>query len=254
MTHTFTPLTPHHNLRRPSMIIIHGTEVDDARSRAVFAGQTEHEASCHYYIDDKGEVTQYLDEQARAWHAGQGYWAGFNDVNSLSIGIELLALSNTRKFDGPETLYTAAQMAALVPLLQGIITRHKIAPWHVLGHQDVSFNREFEPTPENMKNVVPAQPVSQQKKYDPGPNFDWAFLAENGIGAWHGLKPAASDPVIAEDVEFILKLAAYGYDVHKDIPGAIRAFQAHFLPWNICGQVTEQSVAALDILLQKKLQ
>ena len=30
-----------------------------------------------------------MEEDKRAWHAGQAYWRGIRDINSASIGIEL---------------------------------------------------------------------------------------------------------------------------------------------------------------------
>lgn len=256
---SFTPLTPHYNDRRATMLIIHGTECSDEKSRDIFAGKAAHEASCHYYIDDKGEVIQYVDETARAWHAGVGYWSGFTDINSMSIGIELLALSQSRRFDGLDTMYTEAQMKSLVELCKGIVTRNRILPHHVLAHQDVSCTREFEPTPENLYSVE--EPVGRQKKYDPGPKFDWKLLADNGVGLWHGLQPVAQDKIVTDEAQlfsFYTGLAVYGYDIRPlphitDYTSVIRAFQTHFLPWNISGQVTEQSIAALNILLAKKL-
>ena len=249
MSEIFPAATSYHGLRRPTMLIIHGTECDDAMSRAILGGQTEHQASAHYYIDDKGNVVQYLDETARAWHAGQGWWSGITDLNSVSVGIELLALSKNRTFTGPDTVYTAAQMTALTALAKQIIGRHQIHPWHVLAHQDVSCTRETEPLPLDQEQI---HPFGQQKKYDPGPHFKWRQLAANGVGIWHDLPPVTNDPLVHNDGDFRLKLAAYGYDTSKEWPSVIRAFQTHFLPWHICGQVTEQSVQILDILLKKK--
>lgn len=261
MNDPFVPQTPHHGPRRPVMVIIHGTEVDDATSRAVFSGKSGHQGSCHYYIDDKGQVTRYLDEAARAWHAGQAFWAGITDINSVSIGIELLAISHSRKFDGPETVYTDAQMQALAALAKDICERHNIPACHVLGHQDVSCTRELEPQPGDTLDDVLKQPVAKQKKYDPGIHFNWKYLAAQGVGLWHDLEPVADDPVITSPeriASFVINMMAYGYDMrhlpgNKDHQSVIRAFQTHFLPWNVCGQITEQTVNALNILLQKKL-
>lgn len=227
-------LTRFYNERRdgatPSFLIVHGTAVDKGEAHKILSGQTVREVSCHYMIDQSGQVTQYLDESVRAWHAGISYWEGITDINSHSIGMELECLSHNEKFDEPEAFYTDAQMQTLITLAQQIIDRHNIPAHRVLAHQDVAPGR----------------------KADPGPHFDWTQLAQNGVGLWHGLQPADNDPVIDDSVAFIQKLDAYGYDTSKELPSVIRAFQTHFLPWNICGQVTEQSVQALDILLEKK--
>lgn len=253
--------TPHFGERHPTMIVLHGTELDDAASRAVFEGKTQVQASCHYYINAKGELLHYVDEGKRAWHAGVSYWAGFTDINSMSIGIELEAISYSRKFDGDETAYTQPQMLSLVALIKDIRARHNIAPWNIVGHQDIACTRPFEPTPAaDLDHMLATQDVSQQRKYDPGKSFDWRFLAENGIGLWHDLTPVANDPEITDSdiIEwFYQSLACYGYDMRQNgaeqgFEHVIRAFQTHFLPWNICGKVTEQSMIAINRLLGLK--
>ena len=230
----FSPKTPHYNERKAaiSMLIIHGTEVDDAATRAILEGKAEREASAHYYIDDKGAVTQYLDESVRAWHAGLSYWEGVTDINSASIGIELLAISNDGSFSGPETFYTDAQIASLVVLAKEICARHNIAPHHVLAHED----------------------IAPKRRLDPGKHFPWEKLAEQGVGLWHELAPVTHDPVLKDDAEIIEVLGQYGYDTRPEMDRAalLKAFQTHFLPWNICGQPTPQAFQAAKILVTKK--
>lgn len=260
MTEFFTATTPHFNARKPFLIVIHGTECGDEQARHILGGHSTHEASAHYYIDDKGEVIQYLDETVRAWHAGKSHWAGLGDVNSLSVGIELLAISRSRKFDGSETFYTEPQIEALVGVCRRIIDTFKIAPHHILGHQDVDSGRPFEPMPGDTLEEILLQPVSQQKKYDPGPFFPWEKLAAHGIGAWHGLTDNGPSPVVTDPARiaaFKTGLTMYGYDTRsaptgREFADVVRAFQTHFLPWQISGEVTEQAIQALVILLQKK--
>lgn len=259
MTEIFEAKNPHYNARKPMMIIVHGTEVDDKTSREILYGQTIREVSSHYYIDDKGEVVQFLDPSVRAWHAGKGHWAGFSDMNSLSVGIELLAISNNGQFNEKDTFYTDVQIEALATLCNELTLAYNITPNHVLGHQDIDSGRFYESPPEegSEKSLV-LKPM--QKRLDPGPLFPWKKLADLGVGAWHGLEEISQDKII-EDVNHIEKfksnLTLYGYDtrpapVGRLFPDVVTAFQTHFLPWNICGQVTEQSVHALDILIQKK--
>lgn len=261
----FPAQTPYFGERRPVMVILHGTEVDDATARAVFTGQTNAHGSCHYYIDAAGEVTQYLDENARAWHAGQSFWAGFTDINSMAIGIELEAISHSRKFDGDETVYTPEQMAKLILLLQDIIARHNIAPWHILGHQDVACTRLFDPEPaSDFDLLLDSQPVAQQRKYDPGIYFNWSLLAENGIGLWHGMTADPHDSAVTDQAVtewFYRDLSAFGYDLRaKELEHqhqyALLAFQTHFTPWLVNGpfkgKVTRQMVDILSRLLAIK--
>ena len=48
------------------------------------------EVSSHYLISETGNVYKLVDEAHRAWHAGVSCWQGETDINSLSIGIELV--------------------------------------------------------------------------------------------------------------------------------------------------------------------
>lgn len=237
MTEIMNPKTHMFNERRPTMLILHGTEVDAQKSRDILSGNTDREASAHYLIEEDGKVIQYLDENLRAWHTGVGYWSGFTDLNSASIGIELVCISKDGSFAGQESKYTNAQMESLVTLCTEILSRHKIEPYHVLAHQDISPGR----------------------RYDPGIHFDWEFLAKNGIGVWHGLEPITDDFVITDEAEikmFHLGLSLFGYAAQplddKPYEEIVRSFQLHYLPWNVCGQVTAQSIEALGILLGKK--
>jgi N-acetylmuramoyl-L-alanine amidase len=259
MTEIFKAKTPHHGPRKPMMIVIHGTEVGDADSRAIFEGKIR-EASSHYYIDDKGEVVQYLDETARAWHAGKSRWSGFSDVNSFSVGIELMALSKNGMFNGDDTFYTDVQVNALAELGKAIMARWNIQACHVLGHQDIDTGRIYDPEPlsDTMAHMT-NEKAFLTKKYDPGAKFPWKTLADLGVGLWHGVEQATDKIVTDENriEDFKTKLTLYGYDTRPSPTGRIfsdvvNAFQTHFLPWNICGQVTEQSVQTLDILLEKK--
>ena len=46
--------------------------------------------SAHYLIDEDGTVHALVPEDKRAWHAGSSHWRGITDVNSASVGIELV--------------------------------------------------------------------------------------------------------------------------------------------------------------------
>jgi len=105
--------------------------------------------SAHFYLDRQGRVTQFVDTDLKAWHAGESALDGMPDVNRFSVGIEL-------EGDG-ETPYTEAQYAALGPLLGEIRRAHpKVTPARVVGHEHVAPGR----------------------KRDPGPLFDWGRVRE----------------------------------------------------------------------------
>lgn len=100
--------------------------------------------SAHFYIRRDGELWQFVDTDARAWHAGESSWRGRGNCNDDSIGIELEGLEGE--------VFEAAQYETLSSLLPALAQRHPIA--HVAGHEHIAPGR----------------------KLDPGPGFDWARL------------------------------------------------------------------------------
>jgi AmpD protein len=109
-----------------------------------FADLAGLQVSAHLLIDRLGVITQFVSFAARAWHAGQSQFAGRDNCNDFSIGIEL---------EGTDTLlYTDAQYESLA-MLARLLVRHYpgIGPQRMVGHSDIAPGR----------------------KSDPGPAFDW---------------------------------------------------------------------------------
>jgi len=152
---------PRQNGQRPTLIVLHFTGMIDAASARSRLCDPAAEVSAHWLIDEDGATEALVAEDRRAWHAGAGSWQGHQDINSRSIGIELV-----NPGDRP---FAAAQMDALCRLLPQIMTRWQIGPAGVIGHSDMAPGR----------------------KYDPGPRFDWARLVRLGLA----VGPAAVDPV-----------------------------------------------------------
>jgi len=182
-----------------NMIVIHYTVADSAIDSLRCLSETGPNArrvSAHYLIDRDGTIYRLVDERNRAWHAGQSCWRGVCDINSASIGIELV--NTGLRADGSQPPFPAAQMKALARLCRDIQSRHDIR--HVVGHSDVAPSR----------------------KQDPGQVFDWRWLAKRGVGVWTDrfARPRRS----AREM-----LAAIGYDVSNEAD-ALVAFQRHWYP------------------------
>lgn len=261
---SFAPRTKHFNERNARLLIIHGTAVIGQEAETILSGNSDHVASVHYYIKQDGSHIQYLDENVRAYHAGLGSWGGMDDLNSLSVGIELECFSSDSSFTNPdESRYTDAQMKKLIVLSQDIISKHQIQPWHILAHQDVSADRRHL-LPTNLK--LGGKYADIYGKMDPGPFFDWAALAEKGIGLWHNQKADASDNIIKDEKtkeRFLNLLFLYGYDARvmskpkgQGPDKIIKAFHTHFMPWlfgtPLFGEVTSQSLKIAEILWAEK--
>ena len=126
----------------PSIIVIHYTAMESCAAARARLCDPAFEVSAHWLISEAGAVEALVPEAARAWHAGAGEWAGINDVNSASIGIEL-ANTGAQPFAEP-------QMAALERVLAGIMARWAIPAHRVIGHSDMAPSRKGE----DRKSVV----------------------------------------------------------------------------------------------------
>ena len=91
MTMTDCP-SPNHDERAlsVSMIVLHYTGMPDAEGAIARLTSPEAKVSAHYLVREDGEILRLVDEERRAWHAGKSYWRGVTDVNSASVGIEIV--------------------------------------------------------------------------------------------------------------------------------------------------------------------
>ncbi len=72
---------------------------------------------------------------------GASHWRGITDVNSASIGIELVNPGHEFGYrDFPD-----AQIDALIPLVAEIKQRHGITRGNVVGHSDIAPTRKQDP-------------------------------------------------------------------------------------------------------------
>lgn len=157
--------------------------------------------SSHYVIEENGAVWQLVDEAHRAFHAGVSHWRGHEALNGRSIGVEIVNPGQEWGYRA----FPAVQMQAVATLCTGILGRHAIPAWNVVGHSDIAPDR----------------------KQDPGELFDWAALAAQGIGVWPGLGVEA-----VPDAEAALR--AIGYPV-PSVELAVAAFQRRWRPGHVDG-------------------
>jgi N-acetylmuramoyl-L-alanine amidase len=218
--------SPNHGPRaagRIDMLILHYTGMPNAAAALERLCDPAAEVSAHYLVEEDGTVWQLVAEARRAWHAGRSFWAGETDINSASIGIEIVNPGHEfgyRPFPEP-------QVAALETLCRGILARHPIPAHRVLGHSD----------------------VAPQRKSDPGEFFDWPRLAAAGIGLWPDFLPAMETAEAKIPVLPVQRaLAAIGYDVPQAgladaaTREVLRAFQRHFRP-SLCDGILDGETA-----------
>jgi N-acetylmuramoyl-L-alanine amidase len=206
-----------------SMIVLHYTGMQSAVAALDRLADPLAKVSAHYVVAEDGVVVRMVDEANRAWHAGRGSWRGITDVNSASVGIEIVNPGHEfgyRPFPAP-------QMDAVEGLVRDIVGRWRVAPAMTVGHSD----------------IAPA------RKDDPGELFDWPRLARAGLA--DRIPAARTDPNWT-DAGFLLALGRYGYDV-TDPSAVVVAFQRHFRPGNIGGAIDAECRAILFGLLRPDL-
>jgi N-acetylmuramoyl-L-alanine amidase len=227
--------SPNHGERiRPiSALVLHYTGTPTAASALELLRSPAAQVSAHYFIRESGEVLQLLPEERRAWHAGKSFWDGETDMNSASIGVEIVHPGHCDPRPFP-----AQQIDAVAALARDICTRRAIPPQRVLAHSDIAVSR----------------------KIDPGEFFPWDELFRQGVGHFVEPAPLAFGQILeegasGEDVaELQRSLAQYGYEIaetglyDRDTFNAVTAFQRHFRPQLVDGRADVSTLATLRAL------
>ena len=106
------------------------------------------EVSAHLFIERDGTMTQFVNFNERAWHAGRSSYLGRAECNDYSIGIEL---------EGSDFVpFSAAQYEALAKAIVVIYDAYPKTRRHLTGHSDIAPGR----------------------KTDPGDYFEWTKLRQ----------------------------------------------------------------------------
>jgi N-acetylmuramoyl-L-alanine amidase len=221
--------------RRPNCLILHYTGMPTGEAALKALTDPACEVSAHYLIWEDGSIDQLVAESDRAWHAGRASWKGENDLNSASIGIEIVNPGH----DGGSPPFPDRQIEATIGLARDISARWMIAPERILAHSD----------------IAPA------RKRDPGEAFPWAALWRSGVGHWTEPAPLTGSPLFAHEEEgpavraTQALLAVYGYDVEitgvydRQTRQAVAAFQRHFRPERVDGEADASTMATLKALI-----
>lgn len=217
------------------MLLLHYTGMESVDGALAWLTTPESEVSCHYLVDEQGRIMQLVAEEMRAWHAGKSHWAGDDDVNSCSIGIEIH--NRGHEFGYPD--FPESQMRAVEALCADILARNDIPPRRVLAHSD----------------VAPA------RKADPGEKFDWRRLAKAGVGLWVEPEPAGSDDGLGpgdngdqvSGLQEALKQFGYGLEpggvYDQQTQNVVRAFQRHWRRAKVDGLADRSTRVTLERLL-----
>ena len=226
--------------RPPDMILLHYTGMQTGAAALARLTMAVSKVSSHYVVFEDGRIVQCVPEEKRAWHAGVSSWAGETDINSRSIGIEIVNPGHEFGYRD----FPLRQTAAVISLCKTIITRRgPIGAERILGHSD----------------VAPA------RKQDPGEKFPWGLLSESGVGHWVRAAPLDLDGATikpgdrGEPVARLQRtLRSYGYgieetgtydDATRDV---VTAFQRHFRPARVDGIADPSTLLTLRALIETR--
>jgi N-acetylmuramoyl-L-alanine amidase len=217
------------------ILLLHYTGMKDGPSAEDRLCDPESGVSCHYIVHEDGRIVQMVPESARAWHAGKGNWKGKTDINSCSVGIEIV--NGGHDFGMPD--YPDVQIDAVIALASDIVERNAIRPERVLAHSDTAPGR----------------------KLDPGEKFPWRRLAQAEIGHWVEPAPIGGGRFLAagekgqpvEALQSMFALYGYGIVVSGIFDGItediVTAFQRHFRPARVDGVADASTIETLHRLL-----
>lgn len=223
---------------RVRYLILHFTQLDFERSvQALTRTEGPRRVSSHYLVGlDPPTIYRLVEEDRRAWHAGQSFWRGDTQLNASSVGIEIVNLGDDAAPGISFVDYPDPQIEAVVALVRDIATRHQIAPHRILGHSD----------------------IAPQRKTDPGPKFPWRRLADKGLIPWPDpAAVAAATPAHEASLPsvgwFQQQLDAVGYEVprHGEFDDATRRvianFQMKYRPGRFDGAPDAETAALLEV-------
>ncbi len=200
-------------------LILHYTGMASGEAALARLLDPASEVSAHYLVWEDGRIDQLVAEADRAWHAGRSFWAGERDMNTVSVGVEIV--NGGHEFGLPP--YPAAQTAAVIALVHDVCARHAVPPARVLGHSDIAPHR----------------------KEDPGELFPWHALMNAGLALSVPSPPEADVPSTLGGLQ--AALAAIGYEcpatgtMDETTLAAVRAFQRRWRPSRVDGEIDRET-------------
>jgi len=221
---------------RVQFVVLHYTSSDLQQSLKTL---TEKGVSSHYLINDTPPtIYRLVDENRRAWHAGNSQWQGRTWLNASSIGIELVNPGYRETEQGRVWFaYPDGQIDQLIRLLKDIQQRHELPVDSIIGHSD----------------------IAPQRKVDPGPLFPWKRLADAGLIRWPAADRVAAlqagyNSGLPDALWFQQQLHAVGFEISfsgefdQQTRNVLAAFQMKYRPERFDGVADAQTAALLAVL------
>ena len=219
----------------PDTIVLHYTGMPTGEGALERLRDPAAKVSAHYVVEEDGRIFRLVPEERRAWHAGVSFWKGVRDINTASVGIEIVNPGHEFGYRP----FPDAQIASVIALVADIRTRWTVENDRIVGHSD----------------------VAPERKDDPGELFPWKRLADAGHGLWVEPRAAPGAP-LSEGEEstgvFALQagLTRLGYDCAPSgkfdahTKAVVTAFQRHWRQEKVDGIADGETRARLIGLLR----
>jgi len=211
-------------------LIFHYTGMKSDKSAIERLTDINSKVSCHYYIDQKGQIIQMVPDLYIAWHAGISSWKKDKSINSNSIGIEIYNPGHNHGYKK----FNQKQVASIIHLSKNLKKKYKIKKQNILGHSD----------------------IAPLRKKDPGEKFPWKLLSKKKLSLWHNLSEKNCKKLrsikLNDSENFFQLLFKFGYKSTKNLNERIKIyknFQRRFRPQLISSIVDRESYAILKSLI-----
>jgi len=232
---------------RIQFIVVHYTATDNLGS---IKELTSSRVSSHFLVLDEedNKIYSLVPLEQRAWHAGASSFRGRTNINDTSVGIEIVSDGIAKEYrNNPYPLYDhyvefkPIQIEKTAQIIKYVAEKYNIPAKNIVAHSDIAPGR----------------------KKDPGAKFPWKELYDKyNIGAWYD---EADKQAFMNEEKFNAtsireikdELRKYGYEVNrleewdKESKNVVYAFQLHFNPKNLTGEMDLETFAILKALNKK---
>ena len=208
-------------------IVLHYTGMQSERESLKRLTSKKTKVSCHYLINRRGKIFRLVKDENVAWHAGKSMWGKYQNLNTNSIGIELVNRGHQFGYQA----FPKIQIKKLVKLCKFLMKKYVIKKKLILGHSD----------------------IAPLRKIDPGEKFPWNYLSSKGIGIYPNklLQKRRNNIVLKKEVFFKnLHKIGYRYLNTKRRKKIIKNFQRRYRPKKVDGILDQETLKISDFLLK----
>jgi len=205
-------------------IILHYTGMQSEIESIDRLKDIKSKVSCHYLINRKGQITQMVNDNRVAWHAGKSKWKNLKNLNENSIGIELVNKGHEFGYQN----FSSIQITNLIILCKNLKKKYVIKKENFLGHSD----------------------IAPLRKLDPGEKFPWKRLSKYKLGCWYERRSKKLKLTNYKKIEsiFFNNLFKIGYRYFKVAKRSkndriiIKSFQQRYLPHKVSGKIDQKNL------------